>query len=542
MTRRQAPHDSVASRRPSERGAALIFALFGLATLTVLGLGLTSMGITATKMTSNERDTQQAIALADAGLAHARKLITFQEWDVTNMTPFLVGGDGAACNGDELAQAPILPAPAGYPTLFIGSAAAGGQPFGAGSYRVYVCDDHLTDVDPETNVLDVNPNADVNKRILVRSVGTTANGATASVEQVFGANSAPALLVNGPLSVRGDVDVSGPGGIIHSNGTMDIVGNSVCAEQFFSSTQQITGGIPEGGAGCDEDGEVRPGAAPINIRQIYPSNHRWRADYWLTTVILPNGPGGSLRVNGQVRRNTSGNYPALSDADFTVVPTPAGWTFSDNRYVWNTNGGNATEMPRAVYYATTNVELGGNVDATVVPAPVPVAPMPGSTPGMTILAEGWVDIGGGAHLVGKLSVPTLGVITVVSGADIQVQGNAGCGAAVCHVGLYYARHQIEMTGTPTVSGQVVALNQSDTIWPTAVLPGVNAVNKVPLVMIGGVAYMKIAGNPTITYAGGGMTGTRALNWRECRSNPANVLPAMAGLIPVDDACGNLFGG
>jgi hypothetical protein len=135
-------------------------------------------------------------------------------------------------------------------------------------------------------------------------------------------------------------------------------------------------------------------------------------------------------------------------------------------------------------------------------------------------------------------VASIGIMTIVSGADIQVQGNAGCGAAVCHVGLYYARHQIEMTGTPTVSGQVVALNQADTVWPTAVLPGVNAVNKVPLVF----GYMKISGNPTIHYAGGGMTGTRAGSWRECRSNVADVDPAMAGLIDPDDACGNLFGG
>jgi PilX N-terminal len=538
MSNRPAPHDAVDPRPPSERGAALVFALFGLATLTVLGLGLTSMGMMATKMTSNERDTQQAIALADAGLAHARKLITFQEWDASNMTMFLIGGDGVACNGDELSQAPVVPAPAGYPTLFIQSAATGGQAYGAGSYRVYVCDDHLTDRDPDTNVLDANPNADVNKRVIVRSVGTTANGATATVEQVFGANTVPALLVNGPLSVRGDVNVTGSGGIIHSNGTMDIVGNSVCAEQYFSSTQQITGGIPEGGAGCNEDGEVRPGSAPINIRQITPSNYRYLADYWLTTQMLPNGPGGALRVNGLVKRNTSANHPALSDADFTNVPTPAGWSFTDNRYQWSTNGGNATEMPRAIYYATTNVSLGGNVDATVLPPPVPVAPMPGSTAGMTILADGWVDIGGGAHLVGKLSVTSIGLMTIVAGTDIQVGGNAGCGAAVCHVGLYYARHQIEMTGTPVVSGQVVALNQADTIYPTAAFPGVNAINLVPLVF----GYMKISGNPTINYSGGGMTGTAGLTWRECRSNPADVDPGMAGLIAVDDACGNLFGG
>ena len=125
---------------------------------------------------------------------------------------------------------------------------------------------------------------------------------------------------------------------------------------------------------------MRPGAAPINIRQIYPSNYRWRADYWLTTVILPNRPGGSLRVNGEVRQNLSANHPALSDAEFTTIPTPAGWTFSDNRYEWTTNGGNAVAMPRAIYYATTNVNLNGNVDATTLPAPAPAPGSPGRRP------------------------------------------------------------------------------------------------------------------------------------------------------------------
>src|SRR5215207_7777881 len=103
----------------SERGAALVFALLGLATLTILGVGLTSLSIVGTKMTVNERDTQEALALADAGLAHARKLITFQEWDWGTMTNFLVSGNNVACDGDELSQFPATAGvpPAYYPTL-----------------------------------------------------------------------------------------------------------------------------------------------------------------------------------------------------------------------------------------------------------------------------------------------------------------------------------------------------------------------------------------------------------------------------------------
>jgi hypothetical protein len=279
------------ARLRSERGASLIFALFGLVTLTILGMGLTSLGMMATTMASNERDTQEALALADAGMAHAKKLILFQEWPWDDMTPLLTSGNGTACDGDELAQTPPG-APAGYPTLFIQSAAAGGQAVGTGRYRVYVCDDHLTDVDSDTGVLDANENADVNKRILVRSVGITANGATATVETVFESGETPALLVNGNLSVRGDVNVEGDAGIIHANGQMDIVGNSVCAQQYFSSTEAITGGIPEGGEGCDEDGELRPGSAPINIRVMSPLDFKSRAEYWLSTQTVTGGGGG----------------------------------------------------------------------------------------------------------------------------------------------------------------------------------------------------------------------------------------------------------
>ncbi len=231
------PRTCKAARLRSERGAALIFALLGLVTLTILGMGLTSLGMMATTMAGNERDTQEALALADAGLAHAKKMILFQEWPWDDMTPLLANGNGTACDGDELAQAPPS-APAGYPALFIQSAATGGQAVGTGRYRVYVCDDHLTDVHPDTGVLDAECAMPTSTSgYWCDSVGITSNGATATVEQVFESGETPALLVNGNLSVRGDVNVTGAAGIIHSNGQMDIVGNSVCAQQYFSSTE-----------------------------------------------------------------------------------------------------------------------------------------------------------------------------------------------------------------------------------------------------------------------------------------------------------------
>jgi hypothetical protein len=547
MTIRSLPQESARPGRASERGAALIFALLGLCTLTILGLGLTGLGMMANRMTSNERDTQQALALADAGLSHARKLITFNEWDWANLTPFLTGGDGMGCTGDELSQVPVPPAgtapiPAGYPTLFITAAAAGGEVIGTGSYRVFVCDDDVTDgINPATGAVDVDPDWDNNRRILVRSVGTTPNGATATVEHVYQPASAPALLVNGNLKVRGDVNVAGNNGIIHSNGTTDIVGNSACAQQYFSATQQITGGIPEGGAGCNQPGELRPGAAPVNIRNMDAANYRLLAEYWLDIQVTVVGANST--VSGVIKRNPS--YPAAAANDAAMVPcpsaacpaVPAGWSFNRNAYEWRSNG----NVHTTVYYATTHVSMGGNFNTsvavnaagTIVPTgtATPTGPV---TPGMTILAQGSILLGGGATVLGKLNVPGVGQMALISNQDLNLNGTSGGGGATWS-GLLYARHQMEVSGSPAVFGQVVALNAADTSFPVG-SPD-NQVNPSNPVRLTNAGFMEISGTPNITYNGNGMMGTLPRAWRECRADPANVNPYVA-----DDACGVLYGG
>jgi hypothetical protein len=314
---------------------------------------------------------------------------------------------------------------------------------------------------------------------------------------------------------------------------MDIVGNSVCAEQFFSATNQITGGIPEGGAGCDDDGEVRPGSAPINIRIMSPLDYKSRAQYWLTWECVLNGAGACTDVKGKVWVNT--NYsPILALAPNWVVQAtgcgnsscttgaaPATWGFSRNSFTWGTNGG--ATLPQTIYYVETNVSMGGNVNAT-----------------MTILAEGWIDINGGASLTPRLGalpgtpIPYVGAITFLTARDLKMAGNSG-GGQNTYTGLCYARQQIDITGTPLVVGQVVALNEADQQWP--MVAPINQVNPSNLVPLGAGGYMTISGTPDIQYNGTGLTGTSARFWRECRYNPANINP-----FNIEDACGVLWGG
>jgi hypothetical protein len=513
--------------RHRERGAALVFALLGLATLTILGLGFTSIGMLGATMTRNEKDTQEALALADAGLAHARKMITYQEWDWLNLSPFLTSGNGTACDGDELAQAPTPPAgqaplAAGYPATFI---APGGNTLGTGRYQVVVCDDDETDLDETVSpaVLNANPIFDANRRIIVRSTGTTNSGATVTLEQVLGANAMPAVLVNGNVLAGGNVEIGGANGSIHANGNMDINGTSVCAHQEFQATGTVTGN-PDGGVNCNQPGEKRPGSAPVNVRVLSPGAYKAYAEYWIRVNFAGNQPGGGLPV--QVYRNTA--YPAYNLAAATCVPGAAGcpWVAAPAA-AWVPAGTTnklaitvADNFPKSVYYTDANVIVAAAVNSQC------------NGTEMTILTEGWLSTNGGAKICGRLSVPGVNRITIIAGTDIKLDGNAGGSGPEDYQGLYYARHQVGTQGTPRVYGQVVALNLADTAWPVAAIPGAVA-NPDNLVPLDNQGRMTFNGNGEFRYDGGGMTATGPLSWRECRPDAASVDP---------DPCGDHWGG
>ena len=100
------------------------------------------------------------------------------------------------------------------------------------------------------------------------------------------------------------------------------------------------------------------------------------------------------------------------------------------------------------------------------------------------------------------NVPFIGPILMIAGHDLDL----GATFDAAYEGLFYARHQLDIKGSPTLNGQVIALNEADTDYETK-----NPVTKASGVMI-------IAGNPTINYSGNGLNTVRALTWRECRGN------------------------
>lgn len=468
----------------NERGIALVVVLIMLGVMTIIGLGITSMGMLATTVTVNTRETASAFAIADAGIAHAKRILLWQEWPSPNV--FLQNVNGTACDGDELSAAPPAPLPVGFPAAPDDFIAAAGRAFGGGTYRVFVCDDDLTDRDPLTNILDLNPNVDVNRRFLVRVVGVGANGATATIEQVYGSEDMPAVIVNGNVVATGNPNFMGAAGSLHGNGTLEIAGNA-CAQQYFSAVSDvtITGNSAGGGATCDEDDiDARPDSAPVNVPSLDADMYKAQADFWLES-------------NGSCYNGLTGN----------PMGCPADWAFNAGSSTWSGGSG----IPQGTYWVNGNISLAGSPGS-------PAAPLP-----LTLLARGWVDVTGSPRTQPDLFVTGLGTnpvgITIMAGTDIRLAGNS----TQLFDAVYYARHQVDVAGTPLITGQLMALNQADTVYPIG-----TGTNLVPL---GNDGRMVISGSPTINFNGNGMQSMRAQQWRECRTSndPANP-------------CGPLWGG
>jgi Tfp pilus assembly protein PilX len=172
-------------RRDHQRGTALILALVVLVTLLLIG---------AMVMRGVEHDTtgagrmnqgQSAMHIAEAGIAYGLEQLRGSPFDLAGLSPnYNTAIDGsvtaaindADCNTvscklfgwQELTCATFGPANG-----------CGPQSFGGGTYRVGVQDD----VDDEGDATQPTDLAnDTNQRILIRSLGISANGARRMIE------------------------------------------------------------------------------------------------------------------------------------------------------------------------------------------------------------------------------------------------------------------------------------------------------------------------------------------------------------------------
>ncbi len=466
-----------------ERGVTLILTIGAILLITVLGLALTSSGILSVSLTTNKKDGTQAFYFADTGITHAKAIFFARE--STDFDEYLQAGNGTACDGDELSDDALFTG-ALTPAGKITSAADGGHAFGSGRYEVSVCDDHLyeTATNDPPDLPDVDPNVDMNDFIRVVSTGYGTNGATATVEVIMRIASLPALLVEGNLMISGNPKILGDGGAVHTNGDLEISGNP-CAEQYFSSNGTLVeSGSPETGSGCaggggyDVPADERPGSPTILIPDYNPSDYSSYADY-------------TLKNNGEVR--DSNDVLLNNPADKKWCPDDC-WDFDDSALKWTAAG---DDLPEGTYYTEGSFVISANLGHSI----------PNFE--MTLIAEGWIDIAGNPEIVPDLTLGDTSY-SMIAGTDLKVSGNP----TNPYNGLFYAGHQVNFSGNPTLTGQAIAMDRDDTAFPVG---QINLVERV-----GGV-FMVISGNVTIIHDEAG--AIKQLNpdgWRECRGlDPAN---------------------
>src|SRR6185503_2239910 len=101
---------------------------------------------------------------------------------------------------------------------------------------------------------DGNGTNDINKRIVIRSVGFGPHNTTATLEQMLMPIKMPAILVDGDLEMGGNAQVIGSQGSVHANGNLLVNGNSVSITQNATATGTLTananwnpGGLESGG-------------------------------------------------------------------------------------------------------------------------------------------------------------------------------------------------------------------------------------------------------------------------------------------------------
>ena len=63
---------------------------------------------------------------------------------------------------------------------------------------------------------------DVNKRLVIRSIGFGPRGTTSTLEQMLTPITMPALLVNGDLTLSGNASIEGDQGSVHANNNLEI--------------------------------------------------------------------------------------------------------------------------------------------------------------------------------------------------------------------------------------------------------------------------------------------------------------------------------
>ncbi len=232
-----------------------------------------------------------------------------------------------------------------------------------------------------------------------------------------------ALLINGSLTLSGNSDITGSCGALHTNGRLTVSG-STYVNVSVSSSSGINNPEKLDSPSIDES------ASTIEVPEISPENYRSLADYILTS-------------NGDVYDQVGNLLASTEHGD-----TWNGWQKTgENQGIasWQLSGNDT--LDKVTLYIEGSANVSGNPSKTYKDGWQ-----------VSLITERNLSIQGNIRFTpndSKGSYGGMNHLFMVAGGDLQISGN------VTHVGsegLYLAHEQIELTGSSTLKGLVVAEN------------------------------------------------------------------------------------
>ncbi len=262
---------------------------------------------------------------------------------------------------------------------------------------------------------------DLDNMVFLSAVGIV-DGTTTVQALVYNPPGLPtsAVTTNGDLDVGGDV--GGACGSVHANGNLDLAGSGQTVAVNATSSGIICdiGNATVGSGTCDAGQPVVP-VPDFDVTEFAPY-----ADY-------------QLRSDGNVY-DKNGNFVASSGWQ--------GWSYQSSQQKWRNNSGN--DAFDAFLYFEGNVDMSNGSAGT-----------PGNKWELTIVATGYVAMGGNVNIINKKD-PALPAdiqnLFVVAGTDIDFSG----ASTQLIEGVVYAREQLKLSGNADIDGAAMAFDAPST--------------------------------------------------------------------------------
>ena len=270
----------------------------------------------------------------------------------------------------------------------------------------------------------------------------------------------PGIAFDNDLEISGNATITGACAGVHSNGALNLAGNPVIGGDVSTSDTVLVGGNPVDTLGNPIT--VTEGAPIVGFPDVVSTDYCGDADFIFTNA----GIGTKVA--------TPENH------DFSDGNPYWGWKWVSGTNSWLTDS-NTPEQ--GVYCVDGNVQIGHNMGA------------PGNPAEFTFLATGSLEMSGDPYITPAHPDSIL----IIAEGDLKLNGSAS-GGNENYGGLTYAGAQCEMSGTPSLFGQLVCKNNAN-----------------PAGSADWVAENKISGNMTLTYNCGGIF---APNRAEAISNRA----------------------